>query len=79
VALGMEPRALHTLGECSTTGLHPQHIKIYAYMYLHITCIYACYIEKEKGMVAHGCNPSTQEAEAVGSRVPGQLSLHSET
>jgi hypothetical protein len=30
-------------------------------------------------MVAHACMPSTWEAEARGSRVQGQLGLHSET
>jgi hypothetical protein len=31
------------------------------------------------GMVVHACNPSTQEAEAEGSIVKGQLGLQSET
>jgi hypothetical protein len=31
------------------------------------------------GMVVHTCNPTTQEAEAGGSRVPGQPELYSET
>jgi hypothetical protein len=33
----------------------------------------------KQGVVAHDCNPSTWEAEAVGSWVPGQPGLHSET
>jgi hypothetical protein len=37
------------------------------------------YIRKELGMVVNIYNPSTQEAEAGGSWVPGQLGSHSET
>jgi hypothetical protein len=33
----------------------------------------------EKGVVVHICNPSTQEAEAGGSSVPGQPGTHRET
>jgi hypothetical protein len=31
------------------------------------------------GMIVYTCNPTTQEAEAGGSWVQGQLGLHSET
>jgi hypothetical protein len=34
---------------------------------------------KKQGMVAHNCNPHTQEAEAGGSRVWGQPGLPTET
>jgi hypothetical protein len=27
-------------------------------------------------MMVYSCNPSTQEAETIGSQVPGQLGLH---
>jgi hypothetical protein len=35
--------------------------------------------ELEPGMVVHAFNPSTWEAEAGGSRVPGQPELYSKT
>jgi hypothetical protein len=34
---------------------------------------------KNVSVVAHTCNPSTQEAEAGGSWVPGQSGLHNKT
>jgi hypothetical protein len=34
---------------------------------------------KEPGMMMHAYNPSTQEAKARGSQVPGQPGLHSKT
>jgi hypothetical protein len=47
--------------------------------YQRISAVFKKWPFEKPGVVAHTCNPSTQEAEAEGSHVQGQLEVHKET
>jgi hypothetical protein len=51
--------------------MYHQHLATIIIMFEKVNC--------EPGVVAHICNPYTQETEAEGSQVWGQSGLHKET